>query len=56
LSFNGMIAWIVAGIPFDVIHAVSNFAAATLIIPLSELLKKLNAQVINKNTLSSDNQ
>jgi len=45
LNFQGMIAWIIAGIPFDVIHAVSNFALGALIIPLSELLKKLNSQL-----------
>jgi energy-coupling factor transport system substrate-specific component len=42
LSFNGMLAWIIAGLPFDVIHAIGNFAAATLIIPLAALLKKLD--------------
>jgi len=44
LSFNGLIAWIIAGIPFDIVHAVSNLAAGALILPLSELLKKLDAQ------------
>ncbi|MCL2225127.1 MAG: hypothetical protein FWB96_09210 [Defluviitaleaceae bacterium] len=43
LSFQGMIAWIIAGLPFDVMHAVGNFAAATLIIPLAALLKKLDS-------------
>jgi len=45
LSFEGMIAWIIAGIPFDVTHALSNLATGTLIIPLNELLKKLNSQI-----------
>jgi len=44
LSFQGLIAWVIAGIPFDVVHAISNLAAGILILPLSELLKKLNAQ------------
>lgn len=36
------IAWIVSGIPFDIIHGVSNFFVGFfLIVPLSELLKKL---------------
>ena len=48
LSFNGMIAWIAAGIPFDVVHAISNLAAGILIVPLSELLKKLDAQIIRR--------
>lgn len=41
LGWNGMIAWIVAGFPFDVIHGVGNFAAGTLIIPLSALIGRL---------------
>jgi len=44
LSFKGMKAWIIAGLPFDYIHAASNFAAGILIIPLSDLLKKLEKQ------------
>ncbi len=44
LNFEGMIAWIVAGLWFDVIHALGNFVAGFLIIPLSELLKKLHKQ------------
>jgi len=42
LSFQGMIAWIIAGIPFDIIHGVSNFASGVLVIPLASLLKKLD--------------
>ena len=42
LDFNGMIAWIVAGIPFDVIHGISNFAIGLLILPLSRLLRRLS--------------
>ena len=42
LSFQGMIAWIVAGIPFDIIHGVSNFASGVLVIPLASLLTKLD--------------
>ena len=38
------VAWIVAGFPFDVIHAVSNLAVGLLIYPLSNLLKKLEAR------------
>ena len=45
LNFQGTIAWIIAGLPFDIIHAISNFAAGALIVPLTELLKKLNSRV-----------
>lgn len=41
LDFDGMIAWIVAGFPFDAIHAIGNLAAGLLVLPLSELMKKL---------------
>jgi len=40
-TFKQTIAWIVSGIPFDLIHGVSNLALGLLILPLSELLKKL---------------
>jgi energy-coupling factor transport system substrate-specific component len=41
MSFSQAVAWIAAGFPFDVIHAVGNFVAGLLVFPLSELLKKL---------------
>jgi len=44
LNFQSMIAWIIAGIPFDVVHAISNLAAGVLIVPLTALLKKLDSQ------------
>ena len=42
LDFNGMIAWIISGLPFDIIHAVGNLISGFLILPLSELLAKLS--------------
>ncbi len=42
LSFDGMIAWIIAGFPFDIIHGVSNLLCGVLICPLIALLKKVN--------------
>lgn len=46
-SFNleQTVAWVVAGLPFDITHAVSNLVAGLLIYPLSLLLKKLNITV-----------
>ena len=41
MSFEQTVAWIIAGIPFDIIHGVGNFFAGLLIVPLSELLEKL---------------
>ena len=34
LSFKGMIAWIIAGLPFDCIHGISNFFCGILIMPI----------------------
>lgn len=45
LSFNGMIAWIIAGIPFDAIHGISNFICGTLICPLIYVLKKADKYI-----------
>lgn len=41
LDFKGTVAWIITGLPFDLIHAVSNFISGLLILPLCELLKKV---------------
>ena len=41
LSFDKMLAWIVAGFPFDVIHGIGNFAVGLLIYPMSQLLFRL---------------
>ncbi len=41
LSWKGMIAWIVAGLPFDAIHAAGNLVVGALILPLSSTLTKL---------------
>lgn len=40
LDFKGMIAWIVAGLPFDAVHAAGNLAAGLLICPLISILKR----------------
>ena len=41
LNWEMTMAWVVAGLPFDAIHAVGNVLAGLLIVPLAELLKKL---------------
>ena len=48
LDFKGMIAWIVAGLPFDAIHGISNFIGGLLIQPLVATLK-LAKKVSGKN-------
>ena len=39
LSLQGMAAWIIAGLPWDFIHGVSNFFCGALIAPLVSLLR-----------------
>lgn len=41
LNFDGMLAWIVAGFPFDLIHGVSNFFCGILIVPIINLIARL---------------
>ena len=42
LNFEQTLAWIATGALFDGIHGVSNFAVGLLVLPLSELVKRLN--------------
>ena len=41
LNFKSMIAWIVAGFPFDLIHGISNFICGVLICPVIVVLKRV---------------
>lgn len=40
LSFDRMVAWIIAGLPFDFIHGISNFFCGLLIVPIISVLNK----------------
>ncbi len=40
LDFDGILTWIISGLPFDAIHAVSNFLCGVLIYPISLILQK----------------
>ncbi|MGI6261032.1 MAG: hypothetical protein ACOYJR_04255 [Acutalibacteraceae bacterium] len=46
LSFQGMITWIIAGLPMDLMHGIGDFASAVLVLPLHELLKRLEKQTV----------
>lgn len=39
LDFNGMIAWIIAGFPFDLMHGVSNFIVGSFTLPVIKALR-----------------
>lgn len=47
-NLKGMLAWIVAGLPFDFIHGVSNFFCGILIVPIISVLR-LAERAIEKN-------
>ena len=47
LNFKGMIAWIVAGFPFDCIQGVGNLFAGILIVPIATMLKRANQMIQN---------
>ena len=40
-NFEQTLAWIASGIVFDIIHGVSNIFTGMLVLPLSDLLKKM---------------
>lgn len=48
LSFEEMLVWIAAGATFDIIHGISNFVAGFLVLPLSELLFRLEGNSSSK--------
>lgn len=49
LNFEKTIAWIIAGLPWDVIHGVSNFICGLLIVPIITVLRMAeNNFVIHK--------
>ena len=45
LDFEGMLAWIAAGLPFDIIHGISNLFVGILICPIIALLKRAEKTV-----------
>ena len=47
-NFEQTLAWIAAGLPFDIVHAVGNLVLGMLILPLSELLRRLTDRAIRQ--------
>lgn len=47
LSFQGMVAWIIAGLPWDCIHGISNFFCGILIMPLIYVLRFAERNTVN---------
>jgi len=46
LSFEGTIAWIISGLPFDFIHAAGNLLTCSLVLPLAIPLKKVSQKIL----------
>ena len=44
MSLEGMMAWIVAGLPFDLLHGISNLICGFLVVPFVKLLERLKKQ------------
>lgn len=45
LDLKGMVAWIIAGFPWDALHGFSNFCVGVLIIPIVTILRRLERSV-----------
>lgn len=52
LDFKGMIAWIVAGLPYDCIHGCSNFICGLLVVPLINILRLADSRLESRRTKS----
>lgn len=45
-DFQQTVAWIMTGLPFDLMHGLGNLAAGLLIVPLATLLRRLCGSII----------
>lgn len=45
LDFKGMIAWIIAGLPWDAVHGISNFICGMLIVPIISIIRRVENQI-----------
>ena len=48
LNLTQAVAWVAAGMPFDLLHGIGNLFAGMLILPLSELLQRVLGKRIGK--------
>lgn len=39
MNFQGMLSWIIAGLPWDFLHGISNFFCGILIVPIINVLR-----------------
>lgn len=45
LNFKGTVAWVMAGLPFDITHGISNLFMCTMVLPVSGLLSYLTRRM-----------
>lgn len=48
LGFDATIAWIIAGLPWDAVHAVGNVCMGTLVLPISRAIERAGGSLIQK--------
>lgn len=48
LSFDATITWIIAGLPWDAVHAVGNVCMGTLVLPISRAINRAGGSLIQK--------
>jgi energy-coupling factor transport system substrate-specific component len=53
LTFEGMLSWIVVGLPWDVVHMCGNIALSVLIAPLYKVIEKLSANQPKKEKVQA---
>ena len=46
LNWEGILAWVVSGLPYDVIHGVGNLLTGLLIVPFVALLNRLKSRYL----------
>lgn len=45
MDFDMTVKWIIAGLPFDALHCIGDLLAGILVLPISNVLKKLYLQI-----------
>lgn len=45
LDFQGMIVWVLAGLPWDCVHGISNFVCGALIVPIVNIIQRVENQI-----------
>lgn len=51
LDFEETVLWVISGFPFDILHAFGNLVAGILIVPLANVLDKLERKYSHKAPL-----